>query len=300
MPINPISNFGPIGSTQSTQSSLGTLSVGAEYQGKILSFDAAGTAEVQIGDQVFGMKLPSNNVVGEVLHFRYLGNDPNPTFLLLNDTANPGLFENVVLSSTSMLITQFLDESYLQGSLSQVNVVTEPLLPNPLQTQLSAVQLQNAILFSGLFYESHIANLIKGQWSLSSLMKEPQNRSDFNASPVVARQLDFLENQSIVWGGAIWPGQLMAWKIGYDEQNNDQEDPGSEAAKNIYSEIEIDLPKLGKVKIHLKMAGQALSVYFKADQIKTENLLEHQMPSLKTILVERGQNLDAIAVVPNE
>jgi hypothetical protein len=71
MAINPIGGINPaIAPTAIGQSSQSVLKVGLEYVGKIVSFDSTGTAEVQIGEQVFGMKLGSNFAVGDVLHFR--------------------------------------------------------------------------------------------------------------------------------------------------------------------------------------------------------------------------------------
>lgn len=299
MPINPVSNFPPIGSAPPAADTPIVLKVGVEYLGKILTLDNSGNAEVQIGNQVFGMSLPNKNAVGEVLHFRYLGSDPNPTFLLLNVGANAQLPENVILSGTSMLITQFLDEAQLQASLPMVAVQTEPVMQNPLFTELTALQLQNAILLSGLFYESHIANFTKGQWHLSSLLKEPQNRPNFNAAQVVAKQLEALENQMIRWSGTIWPGQLMDWQLGYEEQDARSENGEDVNPKNIVSEIALDLPNLGKVRIHLRMAGDVLSVFLKAEKPHTETLLMHQAPALKTTLNSQGQTVDTLAVVPH-
>ncbi len=297
MPINPINSQSPIGSAPAAASAKGSLVIGAEYAGKILSFDAAGIAEVQIGDQVFGMKLPSSQVVGDILHFRFLGSQPNPTFLLLNAGAQQGLFNNVILSNTSMLIGQFLDEAQIQSGLAQLDRLGPPLLQNPQNSLLTAAQLQNAILMSGLFYESHLANFTKGKWSLNALMREPQNRPNFNASQVVNKQLDALENQSLRWAGTIWPGQWMEWQLGYDPEESAQEN-SDEPVHTIVSEIEIDLPRLGKVRIQLKMSSeQVLSVSMQAEKPQTENLLQTEMPTLRSTFQDQGQSLDVIEVV---
>jgi hypothetical protein len=298
VPINPINNLSPIGSTQAVTSAQSVLTVGTEYAGRILSFDPTGIAEVQIGDQVFGMKLPSKQVVGDVLNFRFLGNQPNPTFLLLNEGSHLGLYNNVALSATSMLIAQYLNEAKMHTGLSQVEGLMSPLLQSPQNPALTAAQLQNAIVMSGLFYESHLANFTKGKWALSSLMREPQNRPNFNASQVVNKQLDALENQAVRWAGTIWPGQELVWKLGYDSEESAKKSTG-ETINTIVSEIQLDLPRLGKVRINLRLSNDVLGVSMRAEKAQTEDLLKERVPVLKSTFIDRGQELDAIEVVPH-
>jgi len=301
MPTNPIGGINPaIAPTGVGQSSQTNLKVGLEYVGKVISFDSAGTAEVQIGDQVFGMKLGSNFSVGDVLHFQFLGSNPNPTFLLLSSGTNQAVLENVILSGTSLLIAQLQDEAQLQGQLSRVESVLPPLLQNPQNTQLTAAQLQNAIMMSGLFYESHLANFAKGKWPLNALMKEPQNRPNFNASQVVNKQLDALENQTIRWSGNIWPGQQMDWRLTYEQEQSSPSSPGDNQDQTIVSVIELDLPKLGKVQARLSMRANVLSVQLKAGKSQTENLFRNEISELKNTLKAHGQELKAMEVLAHE
>jgi len=298
MPTNPIGGINPaIAPTGVGQSGQPNLRVGLEYAGKIISFDSAGTAEVQIGDQVFGMKLGSNFAVGDVLHFRFLGNDPNPTFLLLNAGANQAAFENVILSGTSLLISQLQDEAQLQGQLSRVESLLPPLLQNPQNTQLTAAQLQNAIIMSGLFYESHLANFAKGKWPLNALMREPQNRPNFNAPQVVNKQLDALENQTIRWSGNVWPGQQMDWQLTYEQEESSPSSSANNVDQMIVSVIELDLPKLGKVQARLSMSANALSVQLRAEKPQTESLFRNEISELKNTFNANGQELKAMEVL---
>ena len=301
MPTNPIGGINPaIAPTGVGQSSQTNLKVGLEYVGKVISFDSAGTAEVQIGDQVFGMKLGSNFSVGDVLHFQFLGSNPNPTFLLLSSGTNQAVLENVILSGTSLLIAQLQDEAQLQSQLSRVESVLPPLLQNPQNTQLTAAQLQNAIMMSGLFYESHLANFAKGKWPLNALMKEPQNRPNFNASQVVNKQLDALENQTIRWSGNIWPGQQMDWQLTYEREQSSPSSSADNVEQTIVSVIELDLPRLGKVQARLSMRANALSVQLKADKPQTESLFRSEISELKNTLKAHGQELKAMEVLAHE
>ena len=298
MPTNPIGGINPtVAPTGVGQSSQATLRVGLEYVGKIISFDPAGIAEVQIGDQVFGMKLGSHFAVGDVLHFRFLGSDPNPTFLLLSAGANQSAFENVILSGTSLLIAQLQDEAQLQGQLSKVESLLPPMLQNPQNSQLTAAHLQNAIVMSGLFYESHLANFAKGKWPLNALMKEPQNRPNFNASQIVNKQLDALENQTIRWNGNIWPGQLMDWQVAYEQEQSSSLPHDDNTDQAIVSVIELDLPQLGKVQARLTLRGNALSVQLKAEKPQTENLFRQEISGLTNTFNANGQELKAMEVI---
>jgi hypothetical protein len=298
MAINPIGGINPaIAPTAIGQSSQPALKVGLEYVGKIISFDPAGTAEVQIGEQVFGMKLGSNFAVGDVLHFRFLGSDPNPTFLLLSAGANQSGFENVILSGTSLLITQLQDEAQLQGQPSKAEGLLPPLIQSPLNSQLTAAQLQNAIIMSGLFYESHLANFAKGKWPLNALMKEPQNRPNFNASQVVNKQLDALENQTIRWSGNIWPGQQMDWQLAFEQEETSQSPTNESEDQIIVSVIELTLPNLGKVQARLTLGDKALTIQFKAEKPQTESLFQQEIADLKKTFNANGQELKAMEVI---
>ena len=298
MPTNPIGGINPaIAPTGVGQSSQTNLRVGLEYVGKVISFDSAGTAEVQIGDQVFGMRLGSNFSVGDVLHFQFLGSNPNPTFLLLSSGTNQAVLENVILSGTSLLIAQLQDEAQLQGQLSRVESVLPPLLQNPQNTQLTAAQLQNAIIMSGLFYESHLANFAKGKWPLNALMREPQNRPNFNAPQVVNKQLDALENQTIRWSGNVWPGQQMDWQLTYEQEESSPSSSANNVDQTIVSVIELDLPKLGKVQARLSMSANALSVQLRAEKPQTESLFRNEISELKNTFNANGQELKAMEVL---
>uniref|UniRef100_UPI0040483E26 flagellar hook-length control protein FliK n=1 Tax=Polynucleobacter sp. TaxID=2029855 RepID=UPI0040483E26 len=106
-----------------------------------------------------------------------------------------------------------------------------------------------------------------------------------------------LENQSLRWAGTIWPGQWMEWQLGYDPEESAQEN-SDEPVHTIVSEIEIDLPRLGKVRIQLKMSSeQVLSVSMQAEKPQTENLLQTEMPTLRSTFQDQGQSLDVIEVV---
>jgi hypothetical protein len=298
MAINPIGGINPaVAPTAIGQSSQPSLKIGVEYLGKIISFDPAGVAEVQIGEQVFGMKLGSNFAVGDVLHFRFLGSDPNPTFLLLSGGVNQTAFENVILSGTSLLIAQLQDEAQLQGQLSKVESLLPPLLQSPQNPQLTAAQLQNAIIMSGLFYESHLANFAKGKWPLNALMKEPQNRPNFNASQVVNKQLDALENQKIRWSGNIWPGQQMDWLLACEQEQSSSLPSDDSVDKTITSVLDLDLPNLGKVQARLTLHANTLSVQLKADQPQTESLFRQEISELENTFSANGQDLKAMEVI---
>jgi hypothetical protein len=192
------------------------------------------------------------------------------------------------------------DEAQLQGQLSRVESLLPSLLQNPQNTQLTAAQLQNAIIMSGLFYESHLANFAKGKWSLNALMREPQNRPNFNASQVVNKQLDTLENQTIRWSGNIWPGQQMDWQLTYEQEQSSPSSSANNVDQTIVSVIELDLPKLGKVQARLSMSANVLSVQLKAEKPLTESLFRNKISELKNTFNVNGQEIKAMEVLIHE
>lgn len=192
--------------------------------------------------------------------------------------------------------------------------------------------LHEALSKSGLFYESHQAQWVRGERSINLLLEEPQNLltgksvspnhspSDKTLSmqsqppsptplkagetplqiarevlPLVQQQLHTLENHHMVWMGQVWPGQQMQWEIqGEPEHRNERQEE-----RQWSTEMELSLPKLGDVRARLVFAESGLRLTLHAADGSTADLFNRALPQLRESFDHAGIAL-ATAVVTKQ
>jgi len=102
---------------------------------------------------------------------------PQPVFLL--DTPETAQTDAPQLSQTARMLSEIM-QRVPERTLPTLTPVT-PLLDQPTGAPAElALALRTALVRSGLFYESHLANWAVGLDSLDGLMQEPQNRLTAN------------------------------------------------------------------------------------------------------------------------
>jgi hypothetical protein len=149
---------------------LSQLALGKEFQAQVLSRLADGSYLVQIEDAVAGMKLPPGTQAGEILDLTLLATEPRPTFLLGKQSDS----STASLSPAGRLLTSLLQLAQEDGAPPTALVGKTPLLARPdAPAAHIASALQQAIGFSGLFYESHVAQWANGTRPLAELLNEP-------------------------------------------------------------------------------------------------------------------------------
>ena len=270
------------------------LLIGKQYIGSIIGFDSEGLASVQIGDQVFSMPLPSTYDTQAVVQLRYLGGDPRPSFFLLHAGDSGLAAESVTLSETGKLITQFLDESAAFTSLNAIEAAEiSPLMESVNNPELTALELQNALTMSGLFYESHLVNYLQGKRSMDVLKREPQNQSGYNRAQMVAKQLETLENQETEWTGMIWPGQYMRWIVRPDAKGSEADASDDQACSSI---LEFILPKLGKLRCRVSLQNGKSQVEIESELWKSKDQLEAAIPMLQKSFNELKMRLESVNI----
>jgi hypothetical protein len=149
---------------------LSQLALGKEFQAQVLSRLTDGTFLVKIDDAVAGMKLPPGTKAGDVLDLTLLATQPRPTFLL----GKPDAGATTSLSNAGRLINNMLQLAQQDGAPPTAIVSKTPLIatPNAPAAQIASA-MQNAVAFSGLFYESHVAQWANGTRLLTTLLSEP-------------------------------------------------------------------------------------------------------------------------------
>lgn len=235
---------------------------------------------------------------GQPLSLRFLQSQPVPTFQLLA-TQNNALASQSNLSQIAQLIGDVIHQANSQGASSRyeaVGVVTKA----PHNPQAIAHDLAESISRSGLFYESHLDDFVKGKTNVGALMQEPQNQVHTPSTELVAQQLSVLEHQRLSWQGEIWKGQSMRWDVQLPEQE-DTHGQGSSAAdadeaQAIHSQITLHLPQLGKVMANISIQDGRLRVGMQVEQANTLQTLKQHSSLLSHALQSSGQKLDSLLV----
>ncbi len=145
------------------------LTLGKEYQAQVLSRLADGNFLVKINNAPASMALPPGTKAGDTIDLTLLAVQPRPTFLL--GKPDPGATTS--LSNAGRLIGNMLQLAQ-EGGMPTTLVGKTPLLSAPgAPAPQIAGALQNAIAFSGLFYESHVAQWALGARPATDLLREP-------------------------------------------------------------------------------------------------------------------------------
>lgn len=199
-------------------------------------------------------------------------------------TKPPAPAAGVILSRAALLINDIQNASVNQTLIENTGIA--PISEKAASAQTLAHALQQTVRSSGLFYESHLRGWVDGRVALAQLFEEPQakvtepgfvaaaNVQDAAAAPapsqplradtpvhpqlepLVRQQLETLEQQSIVWRGNLWPGQLAELVISGEPQAADA-DPQTRVWR---VRLALDSAVLGQVKADIALAGRALNL----------------------------------------
>lgn len=206
------------------------------------------------------------------------------------------------------------------GATTLVNAFTQALTQNVQQ--------------SGMFYESHLAKLVKGQADPAQLRQQPQAELhhqsqqvaaksakgssllqgkapaeplpsttlqqagiDPSAQQLVRQQLDVLANQLFMWRGEAWPGAMMEWEIQRRHEEESQEkNPSSDNPDDLpwQTRLRVDLPRLGEVETRLYIDDKKLRMHIRAPAAATH--LTDNMQQLVQRLQAQGLQIEQFQI----
>lgn len=162
---------------------LNQLALGKEFQAQVLSRLTNGTYLVKVDDALVNVKLPPGAKAGDTLDLTLLATQPRPTFLLGRSDAGA----TTSLSNAGRLIGNLLQLAQQDGSPPTSIVGKTPLVADPhAPAQQIAQALQHAVTFSGLFYESHVAQWANGTRPFTDLQNEPAAKRSDTPLPTAA------------------------------------------------------------------------------------------------------------------
>jgi hypothetical protein len=307
--LNDLNGVKPIGHAESVQALNGSqnnstnienLITGKNYKAEVISKSEDNTINIRISNTVFKIQLDNKLTIGETLTLRYLNSNPNPVFLLISsEQPTTNQIDKTELTQAAQNISQFIFESEKISSKLSPYQESQVLTNNPELPRLTAGNIKQAIDTSGLFYESHLADFFEGKRSLSLMMEEPQNKTNFDPAMLVVKQLEILEKNKLHWIGEVWPQQNMDWTTLIEKrpESNNTKDKSNSQKNNqtpITSILKFNFRNLGALNATLQMNHGLLQIKFDADDIKTSRILKNQLNMLALAIQNLGQKLDTI------
>lgn len=299
-----------------------SLRPGERVQARVERELSRGRFHVSVNGRSFDMNLPPGARVGDQLRLTFLGDQPRPTFFLLNERAGT---EGDRLSQVGRLISALVRRP--PGEHGQPLLDASVLLPEgPSDASRSAPRLRDALSQSGLFYESHQAQWVAGHRSLEQLRREPQARlgagdrarldekpgasqaitiaddapqiAELRGGPVhpdtfalVRLQLEALEARHAPWQGEIWPGQWLEWQTGQSEEERD-----ADRQPAWYTSLALEMPSLGALRVRAVLAAEGVRLTLNCADEAVARRLRDAGAELDNGLRARGLALAALNI----
>lgn len=196
-----------------------------------------------------------------------------------------------------------------------------PLVPAgaaPVPEQV-AQHLQTAIAQSGLFYESHVAEWVKGERSLADLMREPQMQRqqqamadggaraqaggpDLSAALMINQQLHAHEQGRVQWQGEAWPGQPMQWEVRRESPDERRRGDGRDGGADGQPEqvwrsgVRFRFPLLGKVAATVTLAGDQVQIQVQTGSDQSAVTLRAYAGLLEQAMAAAGAPLSSLTI----
>jgi Flagellar hook-length control protein FliK len=312
--VTPVSRIAPVLAVEPVASLIQALGdranqlvKGQEYSAQVLSKVGDSSYNVKVGGQglakdlVLRMELGNAVQSGQTLSLRYMHDTPAPTFQLLPNIFSGASNEagSAKISPAAQLIGHILNQAESEGVSTRFEA-TSIVTQTPSNPQIVAHDLKHAVSTSGLFYESHLSDLLQNKQSLAVIKQEPQNQANTPLAGLVSQQLAILESQRMSWQGEVWPGQTMDWNVYLPQKDDDKSAStyaqSAEKGKPIASEMTLHLPQLGKVSARITIIDGRMRIGILAEQTQTLDALKNQRLSLAKAIEKGGQQLDRLTI----
>jgi hypothetical protein len=182
-------------------------------------------------------------------------------------------------------------------------------------TDRLALQLKDAVEYSGVFYESHLAQWADDRRPRALLAREPQSGwmpdprlpspdasgaaaiAPHAARALVAEQLAVLDSGRFVWQGELWPGQRGTLQI--DEERVPADVAGrspAHAQARWRMRLTLDVPGLGAIDARLAMHGDELALALGCARADSVSALRAAAPVLQQVIAGRALDLQLLSV----
>lgn len=178
-----------------------------------------------------------------------------------------------------------------------------------------ASTLRDTLGQSGLFYESHVTEWVKGERSLTELMREPQMQRlmqgadtaaraatagpDLAAAQMVNQQLHAHEQARVQWHGDAWPGQPMQWEVRRDDAEGGKQqakDGEADAGQVWRSGVRFRFAALGQVSATVTLVGEQVHIQVQADSENAAGTLRSYAGTLEQAMEAAGAPLSSLTI----
>ena len=151
------------------------LEPGQLLQGTVQSQVSEGLFKVQVAGQTLQMRLPGKIQSGDVLNLQVVATNPRLVFSISAST-NP-ISTPEQIGSSAKLLSDLAQKPMTKAFVQQTGnaAVWQATGQMPDSKQIAGA-LRDALANSGLFYESHQAQWVRGERSTAQLLVEPQNQ----------------------------------------------------------------------------------------------------------------------------
>lgn len=147
------------------------LTPGQLVRGEVMANLPQSRYLVRVANELLKMELPLNLEPGQAVELTFVSEEPRLLFALSRE-ANSGV--PVRISETGRWLNQLANEGNTPAPATPLPRTSIVLPAPPRDPAVLAEGLKNALSSSGLFYESHLAEWVRGDRPLAELLKEPQ------------------------------------------------------------------------------------------------------------------------------
>jgi len=227
--------------------------------------------------------------------------------------APPATSAALALSATGVLLRDVLRTAGPGAISDDVVTAARPLIGVPPHSQVAtdrlALQIKDAVEFSGVFYESHLAQWADEVRPRGLLALEPQSKWTGStdgapgtaatgdvAAPLVRRQLDVLDTGRFLWRGDLWPGQPGALVIEEDDARPQRHADAPQATTAARMRVELTLPGLGRVHASLGLLGDTLTLALHCEEPRAAGALRDAAPALRDAFGLRALDVASLAI----
>ena len=113
------------------------------------------------------------------------------------------------------------------------------------------------------------------------------------AAPLVHQQLDLLASAMFRWSGEAWPGVKMEWTV-QEEGGGTPDDADAQPAAQWSTALSLELPRLGRVDLRMKLSGATVRAQLAAPQRDALTQLRVHRAGLSQRLAAAGFELRAL------
>ncbi len=321
----------PIQPTRPIPADLPELRQGQTFQARILEPLPDNVYRALVAGKQLTLQLPEGAKPGDLLELVVIDRSPRAIIAQRVDAGSTqeaaSAYPFMRLSPTARLIGALLPA---EGETAPPVALNrgQPLIPNTglLQSPatLLAETLAKAVSQSGVFYEAHLADWVKGKLSLAALRQEPQGRitpppvfldaqaekpgaggtapaaSETPAAmrqaalpqipdelrPIVQQQLEAAASQRILWQGEIWPHQKLNWEIEWEGGHAPGGEPEEETTWQ--TTLTLTTPRLGRLEARLRLTPQGVQMALAAADPLSAAVLRAGLPELGAALARAG------------